>query len=114
MKKRTRGIAHGRFLSGTSVLSDDKPWLTKTQLSQTQMQKLNYVLMVYAKIKQSESWATWIHSETQRIESGALINYQQFMNSAVMEQGKIMHLEGGFTGSTLTVSKDAVAMISNA
>ena len=74
-------------------------------------QKLHYVLMVYSKIKQPESWATWIRMETQRIESGAIADYQQFMNSAVMEQGKITRMERGFAGSTLTVSEDVVAMI---
>ena len=73
--------------------------------------KLHYVLMVYSKIKQPESWATWVRMETQRIESGAAIDYQQFMNSAVMEQGRITRMERGFAGSTLTVSEDVVAMI---
>ena len=73
--------------------------------------KLHYVLMVYSKIKQPESWATWVRMETQHIESGAIIDYQQFMNSAVMEQGKIIRMEHGFAGSTLTVSEDVVAMI---
>ena len=48
--------------------------------------------------------------ETQRIESGAVVDYQQFMNSAVMEQGKISRMEQGFAGSTLTASEDIVAM----
>ena len=73
--------------------------------------KLRYMLMVYSKIKQPESWVTWVRMETQHIESSAIIDYQQFMNSAVMEQGKIIRIEHGFTGSTLTVSEDVVAMI---
>ena len=49
--------------------------------------------------------------ETQRIESGAAIDYQQFMNSAVMEQGRITRMERGFAGSALMVSEDVVTMI---
>ena len=94
-----------------SVINKDLLNLFVLARDVTNERRLHYVLMVYTKIKHPESWATWVCMETQWIESGAVVDYQQFMNSAVMEQGKISRMEQGFAGSTLTVSEDVVAMI---
>ena len=63
-----------------------------------------------SKILQSEAWAHWVQYKVDSFEEGAVINYQDFMNSAVMKYNQIVGHDGYFGGSTTTVQANIVAM----
>lgn len=74
-------------------------------------ERLQYILTIYLKIRQPESWASWVRTQTERVEDGALASSQVLLNKAVLKYNLIKSTESEFKGSTLTIQEDIVAML---
>lgn len=75
-------------------------------------ERIQYILTTYVKIRQPESWASWVRTQTERVEDGIppLITSQTLLNKAVLKYNKIRSTESTFTGSTSSIQEDIVAM----
>ena len=74
-------------------------------------EKIQHLLTVYGKILQPETWAQWVRNRVDDFEDGNVINFQDFMNKAVIKYNKIVCVCGKFSGSITTVQEDIIAMI---
>jgi len=74
-------------------------------------ERIQYILTTYIKIRQPESWASWVRTQTERVEDGtSLITSQTLLNKAVLKYNKIKSTESNFNGSTSSIQEDIVAM----
>ena len=78
----------------------------------TKGKHIQHLLSTYAKIKQIKQWAQWVCIQEDKFE-GVLRVSQDFMNLASMKYSKVASSDAGFLGSSKTITKDMVMMVSS-
>ena len=71
--------------------------------SVSNVEKLQYIVTAYNKIKKPEPWAIWICNSVEKIDKGTLTSLQTLMNDAALKCTKIIASEGYFLASTNTI-----------
>ena len=75
------------------------------------LEKIQHILTIYAKIKQPPEWVTWVSCQNNNFTEGQLGNFRSLLNSAVIRYNKIRgENSGDFSGSLATPYEDIVAL----